>query len=239
MTAARLLVIQHEDDCPPGGLATAADAAGLAVRLVRAHAGDALPAQLGEAAGLVVLGGGMSADDDAASPWLPAVRSLLRQAVDARLPTLGICLGEQIAALALGGSMTRAEAPELGICTVELTAAGHEDAVLGTLRERPARVFHWHQDTVATLPADAELLATGPDGQVQAFRVGPALWAVQFHPEIDEAIVTRWAETSSLTPADRSPASYGQEVAQDPSARADWARLLEAFCRISASGRER
>lgn len=253
MTTAHLLVIQHEDDCPPGRLVEAADPASLELRVVRAHHGDPVPEQLGEAAGLVVLGGGMSADDDAAGPWLPATRDLLREAVRTDLPTFGICLGEQIAALALGGSMSRAEAPELGLCPILPTEAGRCDPLIAALQTRddggahpaaaegttndatasPAAdgplVFHWHQDTVGALPPDSTLLASGPDGQVQAFRTGEALWAVQFHPEITPGIVTQWARTSSLTPQGIAPEEYGAMVADSPALQASWLRMLSAF----------
>lgn len=145
--------------------------------------------------------------------------------------------------------MSRAEVPELGLCRILPTEEGSSDPLIAALlptvggtaedpqgAERSSAsatdgplVFHWHQDTVGSLPPGSTLLAGGPDGQVQAFRTGEALWAVQFHPEITPGIVTQWARTSSLTPEGIAPEEYGAMVADSPSLQASWLRMLEAF----------
>lgn len=88
-----VLVIEHEADCPPGVLADVLAEAGLTLHLHRLYRGDQLPMDLGTFEGLVVLGCGMGARDDAEHPWLPQTRRLLALALDRHLPTLGICLG--------------------------------------------------------------------------------------------------------------------------------------------------
>lgn len=98
-----VLVIEHEADCPPGVLADVLAEAGLTLHLHWPYRGDQLPMGLGTFEGLVVLGGGMGARDDAEHPWLPQARRLLALALDRHLPTLGICLGAQLAASALEG----------------------------------------------------------------------------------------------------------------------------------------
>jgi GMP synthase (glutamine-hydrolysing) len=191
----RLAIVQHEDGCPLGRFDDWLRAEGAMVSVVRADRGEALPV-VGSVDGLVVLGGSMSATDDERSPWLPAVRSLLGEAVAARLPTLGVCLGHQLLAVACGGEVAPNPAgKQMGVLPIGLLPAAGEDPLLGPLAATgPAVSVHWNDDVVARLPRGAVLLATSPDGVPQAVRVGPAAWGVQFHPEVDVAIVRAWAE---------------------------------------------
>lgn len=258
----RVLVIQHEDDCPLGELASALHSSSASARVVKAHEGEEVPTDLEGADALVVLGGGMGPRDDAEHPWLEPTRALLRRAAAEDVPTLAICLGAELAVDALGGATGRAAHPEVGLCSITLTAAGCDDPLLGALRAsedadaespdmkqraasseyaRPESVrnvagsvpavpvLQWHQDTLAQMPPGVTVLATGPDGAVQAFRVGASFWAVQFHPEVQPGIVQRWAETSSLTPEGRTPDSFAREIEDAQAARSAWARLLDAF----------
>src|SRR5690625_4843740 len=94
------------------------------------------------------MGRGMGALDDADHPWLALVRRLLALATDRHLPTLVICLGAQLAALALGGRMGRREEPSRGLQGITLTEAGQADAVLSALGSERPTVFHWHQDQI-------------------------------------------------------------------------------------------
>src|SRR5680860_518681 len=98
----RVLVVQHEDDCPPAWIGEWLVEAGCTLDVRRPYAGDDLPAELGEHDALLVLGGAMGANDDAAHAWLAPTRELVRKAVRRALPTLGICLGQQLVAVALG-----------------------------------------------------------------------------------------------------------------------------------------
>jgi GMP synthase (glutamine-hydrolysing) len=151
-----------------------------------------------ELGGLVVMGGPQDADDDVGHPGLAAERRLLSEAVDAEVPVLGVCLGMQLLALALGAKLHRRHGTEIGFAPVELTSAGASDPVLGPLERasRPPVVLHWHSDAVE-LPAGATLLARSPATPVQAFRAGSAL-GVQFHPEADTALLGTWLETAQM-----------------------------------------
>jgi len=145
---------------------------------------------LDEVGGLMVFGGEMNVDEVERHPYLLTQRQLMRRAVDAGLPVLGICLGAQLLARALDARVYRAPVRELGFRPVRVTEAGQQDALVGAFQTGD-RVFQWHEDTFE-LPAGAELLATGDDVPVQAFRSGPNAWGVQFHFEVDADGVNAW-----------------------------------------------
>ncbi|WP_407320590.1 type 1 glutamine amidotransferase [Isoptericola halotolerans] len=200
----RVTVLQHGSDVPLDRFARRFHDA----RVVRLFAGDPVPAldECGDA--LVVLGGRMHAYADDEAPWLPAVRSLLAGAVGAGLPTLGICLGAQLLAVAGGGAVQVAAPPgrEAGVVDVHWRAPALHDPVLGPLVrdagaacdddvERPGcvtPVVSMHSDAVIELPAGAEWLAWSDTYPYQAFRWGSAL-GVQFHPEASPSLAVRWA----------------------------------------------
>lgn len=197
----RLAVVQHEDGCPPGRFEGWLGEAGATVSVLRPDRGEALPAP-GSIDGLVVLGGSMSATDDDRCPWLPAVRSLLGEAVGARLPTLGVCLGHQLLAVAAGGAVAPNPAGrQLGVRPVGLRPPAQDDLLLGPLAGDGERLsVHWNRDVVVEAPPGAVVLAVSPDGALQAFRVGERAWGVQFHPEVDGSIVRSWAERDGTPP---------------------------------------
>jgi GMP synthase (glutamine-hydrolysing) len=225
----RLLVVQHEPSCPPGLLAAAAAATGVRLQLVEAP-GDPVPVTPEGADGLVVLGGEMDADETDAYPHLARTMELVRAAAVRSVPTLGICLGAQLAAAALGGRAYPGPAgEELGWTKVELTAAGRADPVTGALSE-PVELFEWHHD-IFDPPPGATLLAAGAVYPSQAFRLGSVV-AVQFHPEVDGPLLAGW--WSGTTP----PPAYPLPEAMAGVARnaANATRLLEAFCRVAGTG---
>jgi GMP synthase-like glutamine amidotransferase len=226
--APTLVVIEHEPDAPPALLVAAARAAGVELRVVRAGEGEPVPASLGEAAGLVVLGGEMGIADVAAWPHLEVTMALIRTAAADQAPVLGICLGAQLAAHALGGrAYPGALGLEIGWVKIELTPAGRADPVLGALPEA-AEVFHWHRDTF-DLPPGAVLLARGDLYANQAFRIGSVV-GVQFHPEVDAGTIAGWY---ALDKEGGASATYAEADAVGGAAtRADRARrVLDAFCR--------
>src|SRR5690349_15887172 len=173
--------------------------------VLRPYLGDALPATPEGYDGLVVMGGAMGARDDEQAPWLPATRELIRAAAAGRVPTLGICLGHQLCAIALGGEMSRnPRGRQLGLLEVGWGAAAVDDPLLGPV-VGPRRAMHWNDDVVTRLPEGAVQLATASTGEVQAARHAQTVWGVQWHPEVDDALIPRWATDGTLAPADEEP----------------------------------
>jgi GMP synthase-like glutamine amidotransferase len=150
-----------------------------------------------EISALIVFGGEMNVDEVDVHPQLLTQRELMRRAVDAGIPVLGICLGAQMLARAFDARVYRAPVRELGFKPVRITEAGEHDRLLSAFQSGD-RVFQWHEDTF-DLPAGAELLATGDDVSNQAFRLGRNAWGVQFHFEVDADGVEAWLRVAEPT----------------------------------------
>ena len=144
--------------------------------------------------GLIVFGGEMNVDEVDRYPYLLTQRRLMVRAIDSGVPVLGICLGAQMLARALGSSVYRAPVSELGFVPVRLTEAGQKDPLLSAF-ETGDRVFEWHMDTFDP-PEGSTLLATGEQVNAQAFRAGDSAWGVQFHLEINTEGIEAWLKVS-------------------------------------------
>ncbi|MGE0844644.1 MAG: type 1 glutamine amidotransferase [Flavobacteriaceae bacterium] len=186
-----ILVVENFADSDLGALAPLIGEAGAAADIRRMHLGASLPGDCAAHDRLIVLGGGQNALDDAAGPWFPALTALVRDFHAARKPVLGICLGSQLLARAFGGGNVLGRPLEFGYLPVAPTADAASDPVFRSLTA-PAPSFHWHNDTV-TLPKGATHLASSEMTPVQAWRMGAATYAVQFHFEADAAHVRHWA----------------------------------------------
>jgi GMP synthase (glutamine-hydrolysing) len=194
MARASVLVVEHEDGAPAGWLGEWLVEEGVDLDVRRPYAGEALPADLTAHEGLLVLGGGMDAWADEDHVWLPATRDLVRIAEETGTPALGLCLGHQLAVLALGGEVDRNPAgPTIAVMPVGWSEDASEDPLLGPLTGAP-RAAHWNVDVATRLPDAALVLARTPDGAPQAARLGRSVWGVQCHPEAGPAILRRWAE---------------------------------------------
>jgi GMP synthase (glutamine-hydrolysing) len=187
-------VIQHVTHEGPGLVGAALRAAGFTFEVVRPDRGEDLP-DAGSLAGLVVLGGPMGVHDAAAHPWLTSERALIGAMASDGKPVLGICLGAQQLAAALGAEVTTGADPEIGLGQVELTPAGRRDPVLGPeyggLAATTIPCVHWHQDTFA-LPGGAVHLAGTRAFPHQAFRWGENTYGLQFHVEVDAELAEGW-----------------------------------------------
>jgi GMP synthase (glutamine-hydrolysing) len=230
-----LLAIQH---VPWEGPHRILDACGaLQVHTVKPLAGQLLPAP-GEVAGAVVMGGPMNADEVERFPALAAEREWLVEAVRRELPLLGICLGAQLLARALGAEVRPGEEPEIGFAPVDVSDP--DDLVLGGLAPR-TEVLHWHGD-VFDLPDGARSLASSARTEHQAFRVGNA-WGALFHPEADLALVEAWLAVPEMIGEARAALGDAGAHALPKRAAAAEPALVErtapgfaAFAEIVASG---
>lgn len=231
-TGPAVLVVQHEADAGPGLVGEHLVRAGLRLDVIRAWKGEALPETVAGHAGLLVLGGAVNCEDDEAAPWLPRVRGLVREAVAGEVPLLGICLGGQIVAHALGGVVSRrARGPETGAVPLRRLPDAEADPVLGGVPDG-APAAQWHWDQVDRLPVGAVPLLTGDDCPHQAFRVGEAGWAVQFHPEVGADTVATWAaaDGEDLRAAGGDPEAAVASVRRaEPELRAVWGAVSEAW----------
>ncbi len=227
--APRCLVVQHSPTEDAGLLGDWLTGAGLALEVLEPYAGVPVPADPSGYAAVLVLGGAMAAWEDDVAPWLPATRRLLRAAVDAGVPTLGVCLGSQLLALACDGSVERGAAgPEYGACVVRLRPEATEDALLGAVPPRPdalVPVVQWHTDAVTELPPGAVLLADSEAYAVQAFRVGACAWGLQFHIETTTEMVARWARADDVD----------VDLAALPDLALHWQPLAARFAALAAS----
>ncbi|HSI93571.1 MAG TPA: type 1 glutamine amidotransferase [Jiangellaceae bacterium] len=222
----RVVVIEHQPECPLDRFQTwlgGQTMDGTALGIVRPYAGDPIPERAEH--GLIVLGGQMSAYDDGVAPWLPVVRRLLATAVAERVPTLGICLGAQLLAVACGGRVDVAAPPgrESGVVDARHRPEAAADELLAGLPD-PFPGPSMHADAVVELPAGATWLASSAMYPHQAFRVGRAAWGVQFHPEVSLPTFRSWAEshpevdvaavTAEFADRDREVAVAGRRLAE-------------------------
>ncbi|MDQ1658187.1 MAG: hypothetical protein QOD41_3270 [Cryptosporangiaceae bacterium] len=198
----RILVVENDPTDDVRRLGDWLTAAGAELVIARPHAGDAVPTGFDGVGGLVVLGGAQEAFPTGGvpgAPWFAELSDLLRAAVAAGLPTLGVCLGGQLLAQAMGGRVERSEhGPVIGPRLVAKRDTAEKDPLFGPVPFTPD-VLHWHSDEITVLPPGAVLLATSSAVPNQAFRVGSRAWGLQFHIECDTAMIAAWAADDAAT----------------------------------------
>ena len=189
----KFLVFQHVDVEHPGVFREFWREGGVNWTTVSFEQGDPIPVDLGAYDALVVMGGPMDVWETSEHQWLTAeIAAIRRFVVDLRKPYLGVCLGHQLLAHALGGEVATALAPEVGACAARLTAAAQLDALFEGL-DSPLAVFQWHSCEVSRSPAGAVVLAQSDLCALQAFRWGSCAYGLQFHAEITEETPEEWA----------------------------------------------
>ncbi len=228
----RILVFRHVPYEDLGLIAPALEAAGLEYEYVDLPPDANRPLELEAARGLIFMGGPMSVNDDL--DYVRREMEVIRQAAPRGLPMLGVCLGSQLIAKALGARVYRNKVKEIGWFPVRWTEAAAEDVLLAGL-PNPATVFHWHGETF-DLPEGAAWLASSDACPHQAFRCGGNIYGLQFHLEVTPGMIAGWLKE------DENSADV-REVPQpiDPEAgAAELARMGEAvFGRWAALVRSR
>jgi GMP synthase-like glutamine amidotransferase len=186
------LVFQHVAVEHPGIFRDFWKDAGVRWTAVELDQGEPIPRNLAAYDALIVMGGPMDVWQREEHPWLtPEIAAIRSFVVDLGRPFLGVCLGHQLLAEALGGHVGPATEPEVGPCPVRLTRHHDADPLLHGFAS-PLTTFQWHGAEVKTLPADAVVLAETGACPIQAFRWGSCAFGLQFHAEITAETVADW-----------------------------------------------
>ena len=189
----RLLVVQHVPHERLGTFEDGFRAAGCSIETFDAYEPRARWPSLDGFDGIVSMGGPQSVYEQAKHPYLTRELALLRQAVKSELPVLGVCLGAQLLAAALGAKVTKNPQKEVGWYPLMRESGADGDPLFAPFGQTET-VFQWHGDTFA-LPKGAVRLASSPLCQEQGFRYHDNVYGLQFHVEVTEPIVRAWIRT--------------------------------------------
>jgi GMP synthase (glutamine-hydrolysing) len=227
-----LAIIQNDPEVPLGSFADYLSEAGTTYEIVRPDKGENLP-RAGDIRAIIVLGGAMGVHDIERHPFLIGLKRFIGESATRGIPYLGICLGGQLLADALGGRVTPNSCGEKGTLTVRISPEGTADPLFAGLPEEFV-TFQWHNDCFAP-PEGATLLASSPGCPNQAFRIGARAYGLQFHPEVDRAIVDCWARWSEET-APAADTYLTAFAATEKAYRDDSRRLLRNFVTLAGLG---
>jgi GMP synthase-like glutamine amidotransferase len=231
----KILVLQHIAIEHPGSFRDIMKSAAHTMHVVELDAGEPIPDLAGYDI-MLVMGGPMDVWEEETHPWLKAEKAAIRAWVTAGRPYLGMCLGEQLLAVAMGGKVQLMTAPpEVGMSEVS-TSPDPIFAGIGNL----CTCFQWHGAEVVELPPGARLLATSAGCRVQAFAVGTHAYGLQFHMELTETTAAEWgalpayAKALETVKGEGAMAELEAEVAQNlPALKSSSAILFSNFLKLA------
>ena len=195
----RILVLKHMSSQNPGIFREHAVSRNIRFIEIDLHAGDAIP-KLERFDGLWIMGGSMNAWEEVEFPWLVQEKKLIREAVERGTPFLGICLGHQLLADALGGKAEPTERHEIGLFPISATTTGQGHPLFANLPQ-PSIWVNVHRAEVTRLPAGATVLARSDVCKNHAMQVGKSAFSVQFHPEVCHHTVEEWMQIPGIPEA--------------------------------------
>lgn len=210
-----IFVFEHSDLAGVERLGVALNDLGHNLRILRLHDGDAVPGDLDDCDGIISMGGPQSAAEDAA-PYMAEEMNRLREAHQRGLPIVGICLGCQMLARALGGKVEKNPAGiELGFTEVKLTPPGREDPLHAGLAWSSFMMQH-HRDHVSQLPPGARLIASSAKCKVQTWALGLRSYGFQYHPEVSTDVIDAWIrdEPEALMEAGLTAEQLREQIAK-------------------------
>jgi GMP synthase-like glutamine amidotransferase len=229
--AMKFLVFMHIACEHPGIFRTFLRQDGIAWDAVALDAGDRIPA-LEDYDALWVMGGPMDVWDVDECPWMIEEKHAIRRWVrELERPFLGVCLGHQLLADALGGTCGPQRPPEIGILDVELTPEANADPLFAGM-PRNLKALQWHSVAVRQPPEGAVLLASSPICRCQAMRVGKRAWGLQYHVELEDGTIADWAEVPAYAEALERSQGSGALGRMDAAARAHMGQFAENAKRL-------
>ncbi|MDE0200799.1 MAG: type 1 glutamine amidotransferase [Rhodospirillaceae bacterium] len=230
----RVLVIRHSEIDQPGFFGKVMEQAGIVWQPCDPWQGEPFPPLEGYDA-VLAMGGPQQTDEERLHPWLRPEKALLREAVEGGIPVLGVCLGCQLLADAHGGTVAPLPEAEVGIIDFALTEAGRADPLFAGMPSAPL-TMQWHLNAVTALPRRAVLLASSPVCAIQAYRLAPRAYGVQFHMEVDAGLVQATeafpeyiAALESLQGEGAFARMVADAAAKEETLRANGSRLFENF----------
>ena len=209
-----VLIFRHSPTEGPGYFTTFLDRHGIPWKLVRIDAGDAIPEDLNGISGVCLMGGPMSANDDL--PWIAPVLALIRQAVASDIPVIGHCLGGQLMAKALGGTVSRNPVKEIGWGDVRISDADAARPWLGEVTQ-PMLAFHWHGETFSLPPGATRILGSAWCAN-QAYVLNGRHIGMQCHVEMTPELIASWCASgaaeiaASSSPGVQSPGAIQADM---------------------------
>jgi GMP synthase-like glutamine amidotransferase len=198
MQRKKIIILQHIVSEGPGRLKSFFQQAARVSQIIHLYQGDPLPDSLEQMEAVIVLGGPMNVYEEQKYPFLKQEDIFIKKVLEKRIPFLGICLGAQLLAKAVGAKVKKAPVKEIGWYRIQLTPSGVADPLwVGFSHE--LTVFQWHEDTF-DIPRKGVLMATSLTCPHQAFRMGPCAYGLQFHLEATPPMIKAWSAPFASSP---------------------------------------